>query len=340
MIKQKFIKRFIVTPGSKVNLKKFTTDWAGADDVKKLGKDKIKKRALKVLEKNREALAQVQELVYADNTRSVLLIFQAMDAAGKDGTIRHVMAGVNPQGCQVFSFKKPSAEELDHNFLWRYMKALPERGRIGIFNRSYYEDVLVVKVHPQWLDQKRAKGKSDKEFWRERYEDINNFEQHLARNGMLILKFFLHLSKGEQKRRFLERLTNAEKYWKVSPSDMAERKFWNEYQEAFEDALSATSTKCAPWYVVPADRKYVARALVADIIVKEIKDLDLKYPTVSPEAMKALVAARKELQGDGKKSTAKKQKRREGKKTKPAPKVVAKPLPAPAARETEQSPTA
>ena len=188
MIKQKLIKQFIVAPGSKVDLKKFATDWTGTEAAKKLGKDKIKQRSLKILEKNREELAQVQELIYASNTRSVLLIFQAMDAAGKDGTIRHVMSGVNPQGCQVFSFKKPSAEELDHNFLWRYMKALPERGRIGIFNRSYYEDVLVVKVHPEWLDQKRPKGKSDKDFWRERYEDINNFERHLTRNGTLILK--------------------------------------------------------------------------------------------------------------------------------------------------------
>jgi len=309
MIKQKFVKEFSVAPGSKVDLKKFTTDWADTEEAKKLGGDKIKQRALKILEKNREELAQVQELIYANNTRSVLLIFQAMDAAGKDGTIRHVMSGVNPQGCQVFSFKKPSAEELDHNFLWRYMKALPERGRIGIFNRSYYEDVLVVKVHPEWLDQTRAKGKSDKNFWRERYEDINNFERHLTRNGTLILKFFLHLSKSEQKKRFLERLTNSDKYWKVSPSDMSERKFWREYQGAFESALSATSTKWAPWYVIPADRKYVARALVADIVVGAINGLDLKYPTVSPEAMKALVAARKELEGGGKEPKAKKRKR-------------------------------
>ena len=306
MIKQELIKQFIVDPGSKVNLKNFTTDWTGTEEAKKLGSNKIKERALKILEKDREELAQVQELVYANNTRSVLLIFQAMDAAGKDGTIRHVMSGVNPQGCQVFSFKKPSAEELDHNFLWRYMKSLPERGRIGIFNRSYYEDVLVVKVHPEWLDQKRVKGKSDKDFWRERYEDINNFERHLTRNGTLILKFFLHLSKSEQKRRFLERLTNSDKYWKVSPSDMGERKFWSEYQEAFESALSATSTKWAPWYVIPADRKYVARALVADIVVGAINGLDLKYPAVSPEAMKALVTARKELEGDGKKEKKRK----------------------------------
>ncbi len=319
MIKQKLLKRFIVAPGSKVDLKKFTTDWAGTEEAKGLGKDKIKQRSLKILEKNREQLAQVQELVYANNTRSVLLIFQAMDAAGKDGTIRHVMSGVNPQGCQVFSFKKPSAEELDHNFLWRYMKALPERGRIGIFNRSYYEDVLVVKVHPQWLDLQRPKGKSDKDFWRERYEDINSFERHLVRNGTLILKFFLHLSKGEQKRRFLERLTNSEKYWKVSPSDMAERKFWREYQQAFESALSATSTKWAPWYVIPADRKYVTRAVVADIVVSAINALDLKYPEVSPEAMKALVAARKELEGDREKPEAAKRKRRRETKSNIAP---------------------
>jgi len=317
MIKQKLIKQFIVAPDSTVDLKKFPTDWTGTKDAKKLGHDKIKRRSLRILEKNREELAEVQELIYADNTRSVLLIFQAMDAAGKDGTIRHVMAGVNPQGCQVFSFKKPSAEELDHNFLWRYMKALPERGRIGIFNRSYYEDVLVVKVHSEWLDQKRSEGKSDKEFWRERYEDISNFERHLTRNGTLILKFFLHLSKGEQKRRFLERLTNSDKYWKVSPSDMKERQFWREYQEAFERAISATSTKWAPWYIIPADRKYVARALVADIIVGAIKHLDLKYPTVSPEAMKALVAARKELEGNGKKSKARKRKRPRGEKPEP-----------------------
>ena len=308
MIKQKLIKQFSVAPDSRVDLKKFSTDWTGTKEAKKLGKDKVKRRALRVLEKNREELAQVQELIYANNTRSVLMVFQAMDAAGKDGTIRHVMSGVNPQGCQVFSFKKPSAEELDHNFLWRYMKSLPERGRIGIFNRSYYEDVLVVKVHPEWLDQKQPKGKPDKDFWRDRYEDINNFERHLARNGTLILKFFLHLSKSEQKKRFLERLTNSEKYWKVSPSDMGERKFWREYQEAFEDALSSTSTKWAPWYVIPADRKYVARALVADIVVQAINQLDLKYPTVSPESMKALAAARKELEGDGKKAKARSRK--------------------------------
>src|SRR5204863_4716712 len=203
-----------------------------------LQKDELKTRARAYLKENLEALTKAQGVLWANDRHSVLVVLQAMDGAGKDGVIRHVMGGVNPQGCQVFSFKKPSDEELDHNFLWRFMKALPERGRIGIFNRSYYEDVLVVKVHPEWLDQKQRKGKSGKDFWRDRYEDINNFERHLARNGTLILKFFLHLSKSEQKKRFLERLTNSEKYWKVSASDMGERKFWREYQEAFESALS------------------------------------------------------------------------------------------------------
>ena len=196
MIKQKFIRKFRVPPGAKVKLKNYSTDWTDTKAAKKLGADKIKKRALKILERNREELDATQELLYASDTHSVLLVFQAMDAAGKDGTIRHVMSGVNPQGCQVFSFKKPSVEELDHNFLWRYMKALPERGRIGIFNRSYYEDVLVVKVHPEWLDQKLPE-KPGKKFWAARYEDINCFERHLTRNGTLVLKFFLHLSKKE-----------------------------------------------------------------------------------------------------------------------------------------------
>ena len=309
MIKRKLLQQFLVPPGSKVNLKKFTTDWSGSAMAKKLGQDEVKKQALKILEKNREELAVAQELIYASDTHSVLLIFQAMDAAGKDGTIRHVMSGVNPQGCQVFSFKKPSAEELDHNFLWRYMKSLPERGRIGIFNRSYYEDVLVVKVHPEWLDQNIV-GKPDRKFWENRYEDINNFEKHLVRNGTLVLKFFLHLSKKEQKKRFLARLTDAEKYWKYSDADLAERAHWKEYQAAFEDALTATSTKYAPWHVIPADRKYVARALVADLIDNAIDGLRLKYPTVSPEKMKLLNAARRALEGEDQKTGARKSKAR------------------------------
>jgi PPK2 family polyphosphate:nucleotide phosphotransferase len=209
------------------------------------------------------------------------------------------MSGVNPQGCQVFSFKKPSAEELDHNFLWRYMKSLPERGRIGIFNRSYYEDVLVVKVHPEWLGP-GAPETPDKRFWEKRYEDINNFEKHLSRNGTLILKFFLHVSKEEQRQRFLERLTNPEKHWKFSEADLAEREHWKSYRKAFEEALSATSTKCAPWYVVPADRKYEARAVIADIITTSIQDLGLKYPEVGEQQLAKLEAARAKLESEDK----------------------------------------
>ena len=296
MIKPKLLNQFHVDPGSEVDLRKYLTDWTETDEAKELGKDFIKERAMEILEETRKQLSEAQELLYASDTHSVLLIFQAMDAAGKDGTIRHVMSGVNPQGCQVYSFKKPSAEELDHNFLWRYMKSLPERGRIGIFNRSYYEDVLVVKVHPEWLGP-GAPANPDKDFWEKRYEDINNFEKHLSRNGTLVLKFFLHVSKGEQKRRFLERLTNPEKHWKFSEADLEEREHWKTYQKVFAEAISATSTKRAPWHIIPADRKYVARALVADIVTTAIQDLGLEYPKVTPEKLANLAAARARLEG-------------------------------------------
>ncbi len=295
MIKPKLLKQFLVEPGAEVSLRDYVTDWTDTDAAKELGKDAIKERAAEILDESRKRLTAAQDLLYAADTHSVLIILQAMDAAGKDGTIRHVMAGVNPQGCQVFSFKKPSAEELDHNFLWRYMKSLPERGRIGIFNRSYYEDVLVVKVHPEWLGP-GAPADPDEKFWHKRYEDINNFEKHLVRNGTLILKFFLHVSKDEQKRRFLERLTNPEKHWKFSEADIAEREHWKSYRKAFEDALTATSTKRAPWHVIPADRKYVARALVADIVVTAIQNLGLEYPKVDDEKMKRLAEARQKLE--------------------------------------------
>jgi PPK2 family polyphosphate:nucleotide phosphotransferase len=297
MIKSKLLKQFLVEPGTEVNLKDYLTDWTETAEAKELGKDFIKERAAEILAESRKHLAEAQELLYASDTHSVLILLQAMDAAGKDGTIRHVMAGVNPQGCQVFSFKKPSAEELDHNFLWRYMKALPERGRIGIFNRSYYEDVLVVKVHPEWLGPGQP-ANPDKRFWEKRYEDIDNFEKHLSRNGTLVLKFFLHVSKDEQKRRFLERLTNPDKHWKFSEADIEERGHWKSYQKAFEEALTATSTKRAPWHIIPADRKYVARAVVADIIVTAIQDLGLKYPEVSQEKLARLAEARAKLEGN------------------------------------------
>ena len=293
MINPKLIKLFQVAPGEKVRLKQRDTGWAQTAEMKELGKDAVKGRAETILAENIAHLTEAQELLYANDVYSVLMILQAMDAAGKDGTIKHVMSGVNPQGCQVFSFKKPSDEELDHNFLWRYMKALPERGRIGIFNRSYYEEVLVVKVHPELHErQKLPPGKRGKSFWQERYDDINHFERHLSRNGTLILKFFLHLSKDEQKKRFLERLEDPEKHWKFSASDLAERAFWKDYMEAFEEALSATSTEWAPWYIIPADHKWVARAVVADILTSTISSLHLSYPEVTPEKRKALEEAR------------------------------------------------
>jgi PPK2 family polyphosphate:nucleotide phosphotransferase len=299
MIREDIIDLFRVPPGKRVRLKDHDPGWKQTKELKKLGKDAAKERAQEVLERSLADLAEAQELLYADDRYAVLIVLQAMDAAGKDGTIKHVMAGVNPQGCQVFSFKKPSAEDLDHNFLWRCMKCLPERGRIGIFNRSYYEDVLVVKVHPELLDsQKLPPGKRGKSFWEARYEDINAFERHLVRNGTVILKFFLNVSNEEQKRRFLERLDSPEKHWKFSASDLAERGHWDKYMDAYEDALGATSTDWAPWYVVPADNKWATRAVVADILTTSIRALDLRYPEVTEEQRKALAEARTRLQNE------------------------------------------
>ncbi len=299
MFDPKDLKAFRVQPGTKLDLSKCPTDWTGTRDARKLGKDQVKKRALALLDKSRAELAATQEIIYATNTNSVLIVFQAMDAAGKDGTIQHVMSGVDPQGCQVFSFKRPSEEDLDHDFLWRYAKCLPERGRIGIFNRSYYEEVLVVRVHPELVDRQLPSGKRDKAFWAARYEDINGFEHHLVRNGTIVLKFFLHLSKEEQRHRFIARLDDPKKAWKYSASDLAERQYWDDYQKAYEDAISATSTEWAPWYVIPADRKYVARALVADTIATAIRELGLKYPKVSKEERRALAEARAQLEREG-----------------------------------------
>jgi PPK2 family polyphosphate:nucleotide phosphotransferase len=299
MIRKKIIELFRVSPGKKVRLKDYDTGWAQTEELKELGKDVVKERAKAILEQNLADLAAAQEVLYADDRQAVLVVFQALDAAGKDGTIKHVMSGVNPQGCQVFSFKKPSAEELDHNFLWRFMTRLPERGRIGIFNRSYYEDVLVVKVHPELLDQQKLPpGKRGKSFWEARYEDINSFERHLVRNGTIILKFFLNVSKEEQKRRFLERLERPEKHWKFSAADLVERAFWDQYRQAYEDTLSATSTDWAPWYIIPADHKWVTRALVADILTSTIRALDLQYPEVTEEQRQTLAEARKKLENE------------------------------------------
>ncbi len=297
MNRKEFTAQFRVEPGTKVDLKKFTTDWTGTPEAKEIGRDAIKEKAQEILAENRKRLSDAQELLYAADIYSVLIIFQAMDAAGKDGTIRHVMSGVNPQGCQVFSFKRPSEEELDHNFLWRCMKSLPERGRIGIFNRSYYEEVLVVRVHPEFLErQKLPPGERDGAFWEKRFEDINNFERHLVRNGTLILKFFLHVSKEEQKSRFLDRLNESDKHWKFSAADVGERAHWKDYMHAYEKMLGRTSTSFAPWHVIPADRKYVTRALVADIISSAIEDLDLRYPQLNPVQMEELARARERLE--------------------------------------------
>jgi PPK2 family polyphosphate:nucleotide phosphotransferase len=291
------VRLFQVKPGRKFRLKRHDPGWAGGDEFQDLRTSELKARAVEFLKQNTEELAEAQDLLYASDVHSVLIVLQAMDAAGKDGTIKHVMSGVNPQGCQVFSFKKPSDEEVDHNFLWRYMRALPERGRIGIFNRSYYEDVLVVRVHPEILEkQKLPPGDRGRKFWEARFDDINRFERHLVRNGTLILKFFLNLSKKEQKKRFMDRLANDEKHWKFSLADLKERGFWSDYQDAFEDMLQNTSTDWAPWWVIPADNKWVTRALVAGITTASIKRLGLKYPVVNEEQKKLLARAKRELE--------------------------------------------
>jgi PPK2 family polyphosphate:nucleotide phosphotransferase len=297
MIDKKILKAVRVEAGRKISLKDYDTRWPLGElkgDI-----EQYKERAAEILKDNLEQLAKHQELLYADDRYSLLIVFQAMDAAGKDGTIKHVMSGVNPQGCQVFSFKRPSAEELDHTFLWRCMRALPERGRIGIFNRSHYEDVLVTRVHPEWLKQQPLPdGKHGPAFWKARYEDINGFEQHLARNGTVVLKFFLHVSKNEQKKRFLDRLREPDKSWKFSLGDVVEREYWDEYQTAYEQAIAATSTEWAPWHIVPADHKWVCRAMVAEIICRTLGKLKLRYPEVADKDRQALNEARTRLENE------------------------------------------
>ncbi len=291
---------FKVPAGKKVSLKDYDSNWVpkwAKKQEQKEGKKAIKEQASALLEANRQKLITQQELFWASATYSMLIILQGMDAAGKDGTINHVMSGVNPQGCQVASFKTPSAEELNHDFLWRYTKALPERGIIGIFNRSYYEDVLIVKVRPEVLEKTKLPHQDEGEhFWAQRYEDINLFERHLVRNGTVVLKFFLNLSKKEQKNRLLDRLEHADKEWKFSLTDLSERSKWTDYMGAYEDMLNNTSTDWAPWYVIPADKKWVAHASISEIILSEIKKLDLKYPVLSKEQCDALEKARTELE--------------------------------------------
>ena len=282
-------KDFRVPAGKKVKLDRWPTR------VKPVYKSKKKYKEL--LEKQVEELSEQQQLHYASNRYAVLLIFQAMDAAGKDGAIRHVMSGVNPQGCQVHSLKHPSAEELEHDFLWRTTQALPERGQIGIFNRSYYEEVLIVRVHPEILQAENIPdGLTNKEaIWPERYRSIVDMEEHLHRNGTRIIKFFLHLSEEEQRRRFLERIDEPDKNWKFSLADMTERKFWNQYMRAYEECLSATSTRDAPWYVVPADDKENARLIISEIVLDTFKSLKSAYPKASAEHQRELQLIRKQL---------------------------------------------
>jgi PPK2 family polyphosphate:nucleotide phosphotransferase len=278
-----------VQEGGEVNLKKWPTRIEPAY--------KSKEQYQKLLREHVEELSQQQQLLYASNSYAILMIFQAMDAAGKDGAIKHVMSGVNPQGCQVFSFKHPNATELQHDFLWRTTRDLPERGRIGIFNRSYYEEVLIARVHPEIL---RSEGLPDalldeKTVWRDRYRSIANLEKHLFDNGTRIIKFFLHLSKEEQRKRFLERIDEPEKNWKFSIADITERQFWKDYMKAYEEAIAATSTPWAPWYVVPADHKWFTRLVVASAIVGEMQKLDLRYPKLDKAKREELAAARRDL---------------------------------------------
>jgi len=297
--RKEIIDMFRVSPGKKVRLKDYDPGWEGDD---KTPKAKRKELAEKILTQDVTSLAEAQEMLYADDSWSLLVIFQAMDAAGKDSTIKHVMSGINPQGCQVYSFKHPSSEELDHDFLWRSARALPERGRIGIFNRSYYEEVLIVKVHPNLVATQRIPGADadDKKFWEHRYDSINSFERHLTRNGTAIVKFFLYVSKERQRERFLDRINDSSKHWKFSASDLAERDHWDDYMEAYEECLSQTSAKSAPWYVIPADHKWVSRAMVAAILTDTMKSLGLKWPKVTEAQKRAIKEAKKQLEAEEK----------------------------------------
>lgn len=287
---REFSRAFRITDGEKFRLKSVDP----GDTLHLDSEDKP--RAQDALKTGVEALAQLQDMLYAQDKWAVLLIFQAMDAAGKDGAIKHVMSGINPQGCQVYSFKAPTVDDLDHDYLWRCTKCLPERGRIGIFNRSYYEETLVVRVHPDILQKQKLPPKLiTKKIWDQRFQDIRAFERYLGRNGVLVRKFFLHVSKKEQKRRFLERIDQPEKNWKFSAADVDERQHWDEYMSAYEDVIRETATKQSPWYVVPADNKWFTRLVVAAAVIDGLASLDLAYPEVTPEQRQQLESARATL---------------------------------------------
>ena len=297
MVPKSIIKRLRVPAGQKIRLSEYDSNWDAIPELADLDKDTLKDRAREVLAKNAKELSENQDLLWANDVWSVLVVFQAMDTAGKDSAIKHVMSGLNPQGVQVVAFKRPSDEELDHNFLWRYSKSLPERGRIGIFNRSHYEEVLVVRVREDVLQRQRLPpGKRNKKLWAQRYQDINTFERHLARNGTIILKFFLHISKEEQRRRLLERLEDPHKHWKFQLGDLEERARWDQYMEAYEEAISATSTRWAPWFIIPADHKWVSRALVGEVLARTLRKLALKTPEVPESELAHFAKARLQLE--------------------------------------------
>jgi len=286
-------KKFRVEKGKNFRLKDFDPG-----DTLQFTKEEDKPRAKEALASGVMALAELQDKLYAQDRWGVLLIFQAMDAAGKDGAIKHVMSGINPQGCKVFSFKAPTSDDLDHDYLWRCMKCLPNRGEIGIFNRSYYEEVLVVRVHPEFLAKQKLPPKLvTKRIWKDRFADIRNFEQYLSNNGLVIRKFFLHVSRKEQKRRFLDRIDDSLKNWKFSANDAAERDYWDDYMAAYEEMIQETATKDSPWYVVPADNKWFTRVVVAAAVIEALADLKLAYPTMDESKLKDLATARKKLVG-------------------------------------------
>ena len=290
-MKKDILKDLLAKPGKKHLVSDFDSSFTG---------DLSKQDAKEQLAKDIEKLSELQSMLYAQDRYSILIIFQAMDAAGKDGTIKHVMSGINPQGCQVYSFKQPSAEELDHDYLWRINRSLPERGRIGIFNRSHYEDVLIANVHPEIILSNKLPGVEtindiDPDFWKRRYRQINDFERYLTENGTIVLKFFLNVSKAEQKNRFIERLDDASKNWKFSSADIKERQFWEDYMNAYADVLTETSTELAPWYVIPADNKWFMRYAVGRIICDRMQQLDLHYPKLSKEGLEKLEECKKSV---------------------------------------------
>lgn len=284
------IDKFLAKPVEKINLSKFSTDYTL--------NYKDKTDTNRKLDENIKLMQELQDRLYASDKYALLLVFQAMDAAGKDSTIKHVMSGLNPQGTQVFSFKKPSEEELDHGYLWRISKALPERGRIGIFNRSHYEEVLVVRVHNLIKYQKLPEEFKTNDIWQKRYEQINNFEKYLYENGTVIIKFFLHVSKEEQKKRFIERIEDKSKNWKFAEADVKEREYWDEYQKCYQEAISATSKMHAPWYIIPADKKWFTRLIVSEIIVKKLESLNLEYPQLTSEQIEVLENCKKKLMSE------------------------------------------